>query len=128
MARARRNATAASTPERNGRTGRRKGRARGRAGSDGRLAEIVARYTSDLVNACAKNGLLVDGLWEFSPSYEGGEPGSADELERQLPAFLEIRARRAGLATSRPDRVARRAVRPAGAGRRSTRRTATRSR
>jgi hypothetical protein len=51
MARARRNATAASTPERNGRTGRRKGRARGRAGSDGRLAEIVARYTSDLVNA-----------------------------------------------------------------------------
>ncbi len=70
--------------------------------------------TSDLVNACAKNGLLVDGLWEYSPSYAGGEPGSADELERCLPAYLEIRARRA----------ARRAV----AARRSTPRTATRSR
>jgi SAM-dependent methyltransferase len=70
--------------------------------------------TSDLVNACAKNGLLVDGLWEYSPSYAGGEPGSADELERCLPAYLEIRARRA----------ARRAV----AARRSTLRTATRSR
>jgi len=84
--------------------------------------------TSDLVNACAKNGLLVDGLWEYSPSYEGGEPGSADELERQLPAFLEIRARRVALATSRAPRGARRAVKPAGAGRRSTPRTATRSR
>ena len=70
--------------------------------------------SSDLVNACAKKGLLVDGLWEYSPSYEGGEPGSADELERLLPAYLEIRARR----------VAKRA----GAARRSTRRTATRSR
>ena len=70
--------------------------------------------TSDLVNACAKSGLLVDGLWEYSPSYAGGEPGSADELERFLPAYLEIRARR----------VATRV----GAARRSTRRTATRSR
>jgi SAM-dependent methyltransferase len=70
--------------------------------------------TSDLVNACAKNGLVVDGLWEFSPSYAGGAPGSADELERSLPAYLEIRARR----------VATRG----GAARRSTRRTAKRSR
>lgn len=70
--------------------------------------------TGDLVNACAKNGLLVDGLWEFSPSYAGGEPGSADELERCLPAYLEIRARRAATR--------------GGAARRSTRRTATRSR
>lgn len=70
--------------------------------------------TSDLVNACAKSGLLVDGLWEYSPSYDGGEPGSADELERLLPAFLEIRARRV--------------VKRAGAAPRSTRRTATRSR
>jgi len=84
--------------------------------------------TSDLVNACAKNGLLVDGLWEYSPSYEGGEPGSADELERQVPAFLEIRARRVALVTDRVQRVVRHAARPAGAGRRSTRRTATRSR
>jgi SAM-dependent methyltransferase len=70
--------------------------------------------TSDLVNACAKNGLLVDGLWEYSPSYEGGEPGSADELERLLPAYLEIRARRA--------------AKLGGAAQRSTPRTATRSR
>jgi len=84
--------------------------------------------TSDLVNACAKNGLLVDGLWEFSPSYEGGEPGSADELERQLPAFLEIRARRVAHGTSRALRAAGHARRPAGADRRSTRRIATRSR
>jgi SAM-dependent methyltransferase len=77
--------------------------------------------TSDLVNACAAKGLLVDGLWEYSPSDEGGEPGSADELERWLPAYLEIRARRVGI---RPRRVGK----PAGAKRRSTRRTATRSR
>jgi SAM-dependent methyltransferase len=70
--------------------------------------------TSDLVNACAKKGLLVDGLWEYSPSYAGGEPGSADELERWLPAYLEIRARRAATR--------------GGAAKRSTRRTATRSR
>src|SRR3989449_1067053 len=48
----------------------------------------------DLVNACALVGLLVDGLWEWSPSYEGGEPGSEDELERQLPALIQIRARK----------------------------------
>jgi hypothetical protein len=77
--------------------------------------------TSDLVNACAKNGLLVEGLWEYSPSYEGGEPGSADELERWLPAYLEIRARRVALG-------ARRAAKRDGVARRSTRRTATRSR
>jgi len=77
--------------------------------------------TGDLVNACARNGLLVDGLWEYSPSYEGGEPGSADELERWLPAYLEIRARRV-------EKRARRAAIPVHAVRRSTRRTATRSR
>ena len=76
--------------------------------------------TSDLVNACAKSGLVVDGLWEFSPSYEGGEPGSADELERWLPAYLEIRARRLPAEA--------RAATRGGAARRSTRRTAKRSR
>ena len=77
--------------------------------------------TSDLVNACAAKGLFVDGLWEYSPSYEGGEPGSADELERWLPAYLEIRARRVAV-------TPRRVVKPAGGARRSTRRTAKRSR
>ena len=84
--------------------------------------------TSDLVNACAKKGLLVDGLWEYSPSYEGGEPGSADELERNLPAYLEIRARRVGSWTRRVAPGDRRVAKRAGAARRSTRRTATRSR
>jgi ubiquinone/menaquinone biosynthesis C-methylase UbiE len=84
--------------------------------------------TSDLVNACAKNGLLVDGLWEYSPSYEGGEPGSADELERWLPAYLEIRARRVALGARRGAAGARRVVKRVGAARRSSRRTATRSR
>src|SRR5207244_4251645 len=50
----------------------------------------------DLVNACALVGLMVDGLWEWSPGDEGGEPGSEDELERQLPAFIQIRARKTG--------------------------------
>ncbi|HEV8229402.1 MAG TPA: class I SAM-dependent methyltransferase [Candidatus Limnocylindria bacterium] len=49
---------------------------------------------SDLVNACVRKGLDVERLWEWSPSYEGGAPGSDDELERWLPAFLAIRARR----------------------------------
>ena len=85
----------------------------GRVQVEARTLEYGHR-TSDLVNACAKNGLLVDGLWEYSPTYEGGEPGSADELERWLPAYLEIRARRV--------------VRRGGGARRSTRRTARRSR
>jgi SAM-dependent methyltransferase len=58
--------------------------------------------TSDLVNACAKNGLLVDGLWEYSPSYEGGEPGSPDELERGLVGWrLPLVAQRPRLVASR---------------------------
>ncbi len=51
---------------------------------------------ADLVNACAKNGLVVDRMWEWSPSYAGGPKGSDDDLERQLPAFVGIRARRLG--------------------------------
>jgi len=85
----------------------------GRVRVEARTLEYGHR-TSDLVNTCAKHGLLVDGLWEYSPSYEGGEPGSADELERWLPAYLEIRARRL--------------VTRGGVARRSTRRTARRSR
>ena len=83
--------------------------------------------TSDLVNACAKNGLLVDGLWEYSPSYDGGEPGSADEPERWLPAYLEIRARRVAMGR-RAAPAAHRVRKRVGAARRSIRRTAPRSR
>jgi hypothetical protein len=50
MARGRRSATATEAPARNGRR-KRGGRGRGRGSSDGRLADIVARYTSELVAA-----------------------------------------------------------------------------
>ncbi len=50
---------------------------------------------SDLVNATVAAGMTVDGLWEWSPGDgSGGAPGSDDELERQMPAFLEWRARK----------------------------------
>jgi SAM-dependent methyltransferase len=68
---------------------------------------------SDLVHACVRARLVVDGLWEWSPGDDsGGPPGSDNELERYLPAFIAIRARRL----------------PASADGRSRRRTATRSR
>lgn len=50
---------------------------------------------SDLVNATVAAGMVVDGLWEWSPGDgSGGAAGSDDELERQMPAFLEWRARK----------------------------------
>ena len=57
-----------------------------------------AHRIGDLVNACARSGLVVDGLWEWSPHYEGGPPGSDDALERDLPAFIRIRARKTSFA------------------------------
>ena len=70
---------------------------------------------SDLINACAAAGLVVDGFWEWSPGEistrvpmraasasalierdDEVEPGSDDDLERLLPAFIEWRARKAG--------------------------------
>lgn len=68
---------------------------------------------SDLINACAAAGLVVDGFWEWSPGeistrvpvraasteelaarHDVAEPGSDDALERELPAFIEWRARK----------------------------------
>jgi SAM-dependent methyltransferase len=85
---------------------------------------------SDLINACASAGLVVDGFWETTPGEistkvplralsqetlvaerDAPEPGSDDALERYLPAFIEWRARKVPL--------------PTGSG--SPRRTATRS-
>jgi 2-polyprenyl-3-methyl-5-hydroxy-6-metoxy-1,4-benzoquinol methylase len=54
-----------------------------------------AHRTADLVNACVRAGFLVDGLWEWSPHRDGGPPGSDDALEQKLPAFIQIRARKA---------------------------------
>src|SRR5919197_554429 len=52
-----------------------------------------AHRTADLVNACAEVGLIVDGLWEWSPHYDGGPEGSDDALARELPAYIQVRAR-----------------------------------
>jgi len=58
---------------------------------------------SDLVNATARAGMVVDGLWEWSPGDgSGGPPGSDDELERQMPAFLEWRARKSAIVSAAP--------------------------
>jgi 2-polyprenyl-3-methyl-5-hydroxy-6-metoxy-1,4-benzoquinol methylase len=53
-----------------------------------------AHRTADLVNWCVAAGLSVDGLWEWSPHYDGGPAGSDDALEQKLPAFIQIRARK----------------------------------
>ena len=85
---------------------------------------------SDLINACAAAGLVVDGFWETTPGeisataplralpretllaqLDETDPGSDDALERYLPAFIEWRARKLSP--------------PSGAG--SSTRTATRS-
>jgi 2-polyprenyl-3-methyl-5-hydroxy-6-metoxy-1,4-benzoquinol methylase len=58
-----------------------------------------AHRTADLVNLCVRAGLFVDGLWEWSPHEEGGPEGSDDALEQQLPAFIQIRARKSSSAT-----------------------------
>ncbi len=64
---------------------------------------------SDLVNACVRAKLVVDGLWEWSPGDVGGEPGSDDDLESYLPAYIAIRARRspAAVVRARPRAAAR---------------------
>jgi ubiquinone/menaquinone biosynthesis C-methylase UbiE len=53
-----------------------------------------AHRAADLVNMCTAAGLIVDGLWEWSPSRAGGPAGSDEALERQLPAFIGLRARK----------------------------------
>lgn len=49
-----------------------------------------------IVNGMAAAGLVVDGLWEFSPERPDpdAEPGSDEHLEALFPAFIEVRARR----------------------------------
>lgn len=53
-----------------------------------------AHRISDLVSACGRAGLVVDRMWEWSPGDAGGPPGSDDDLERYVPAFIAVRARR----------------------------------
>jgi len=85
---------------------------------DAPTLEYAHRF-SELVNACVRAKLVVDGLWEWSPGDAGGPAGSDDDLERSLPAYIAIRARRLPAAASRK--------RPPAASRKP-RRTATRSR
>jgi hypothetical protein len=50
-----------------------------------------------IVNALASAGMVVDGIWEFSPDDddEGAtEPGSDAHLDTLFPAFIEVRARK----------------------------------
>ncbi len=49
-----------------------------------------------IVNGIVAAGMVVDGLWEFSPNapYPEAEPGSDDHLETLFPAFIEVRARK----------------------------------
>jgi len=67
---------------------------------------------SDLVNACVRAKLVVDGLWEWSPGDVGGPPGSDDELEQYLPAYIAIRARRLPVAAAPTRRRAASRTRP----------------
>ncbi len=87
-----------------------------------------AHRISDLVNACAAAGLVVDGLWEWSPGKIStrvpvrprakpveAEPGSDEALEQLLPAFVEWRARKLSLpAASAAVRSRRRTARRSG--------------
>jgi SAM-dependent methyltransferase len=101
---------------------------------------------SDLINACAAAGLVIDGFWETTPGEistkvplralspktlvaerDEPEPGSDDALERYLPAFIEWRARKIHRPTGSgsPRRTATRSPRPSAsrpAGSRTTRR------
>jgi len=60
-----------------------------------------AHRTADLVNWCVEAGLSVDGLWEWSPHQGGGPAGSDDALEQKLPAFIQIRAKKASSSSNR---------------------------
>lgn len=78
-----------------------------------------AHRLSDLVNACVRAKLVVEGLWEWSPGNDRGERGSDDDLESYLPAYIAIRARRLPVRASlaRPTAASRsrpRTARPSG--------------
>jgi SAM-dependent methyltransferase len=49
-----------------------------------------------LVNGIVEGGMVVDGLWEYSPGEPDlkAKPGSDGHLESLFPAFIEIRARK----------------------------------
>jgi len=49
-----------------------------------------------IVNGMVAGGMVVDGIWEFSPGppEPDAEPGSDDHLDTLFPAFIEVRGRK----------------------------------
>ena len=49
-----------------------------------------------IVNGMAAGGMVVDGIWEFSPGDDDDEtePGSDAHLDTLFPAFIEVRGRK----------------------------------
>src|SRR5207253_1598893 len=48
-----------------------------------------------IVNGMAAAGMVVDGIWEFSPGDDDEtEPGSDAHLDTLFPAFIEVRGRK----------------------------------
>ena len=56
-----------------------------------------------IVNGMAAAGMVVDGIWEFSPGDddEETEPGSDAHLDTLFPAFIEVRGRKLPLPAKR---------------------------
>jgi ubiquinone/menaquinone biosynthesis C-methylase UbiE len=52
-----------------------------------------------IVNGMAAAGMMVDGIWEFSPGpfERDPKPGSEAHLDRLFPAFIEVRGRKVSL-------------------------------
>jgi hypothetical protein len=51
----------------------------------------------------AAGGMVVDGIWEFSPGDDDDEtePGSDAHLDTLFPAFIEVRGRKLPLPAPR---------------------------
>jgi ubiquinone/menaquinone biosynthesis C-methylase UbiE len=49
-----------------------------------------------IVNGMVAGGMVVDGIWEFSPGppEPDAEPGSEGHLDKLFPAFIEVRGRK----------------------------------
>ncbi|CAN5237799.1 class I SAM-dependent methyltransferase [soil metagenome] len=67
---------------------------------------------SDLINACAAAGMMVEGFWEWTPPWArgGGVEGSDERLDSLMPAFIELRARK--VPATAPSAPAARSGRP----------------
>ena len=74
-----------------------------------------------IVNGMVAGGLVVDGIWEFSPgpAEPNAEPGSEAHLDTLFPAFIEVRARKIapGALPIDTSKAARRAAPPRGTSR-----------